>query len=390
MLSVSGRPDSDSGASSDGVRAGPWPLRVPGAALARLTRSRLLRDAIVANGLGGLLVLILGVLAPGAPNPDDAVRLAVLNVAVFVVFVSIAFPVGSRWGRQMAKPLVEWLEAERPATPAEQDLALSYPAKVTKHSVKIWVVAVIVFTAVNATESAALATTAAIVAGLGGATCCAILYLLVERDTRPLVARALAGRAPAHARGPTVAARLTMTWTLVTGVPLVGIAAIVIADLAGAEIDTLATVSTLFLALVALAVGLSVNVLAARSVGDPVRAVQEAMASVERGEFDARVSVDDGSEVGLLQAGFNRMAAGWPSASACTTSSGGTSARTSPRRRSTASCGWAARSARSASCSSTSWAPPPSRPTGRRRRSWRSSTRSSDSSSRPRSAMAAG
>lgn len=310
MLSVSGRPDSDSGASSDGVRAGPWPLRVPGAALARLTRSRLLRDAIVANGLGGLLVLILGVLAPGAPNPDDAVRLAVLNVAVFVVFVSIAFPVGSRWGRQMAKPLVEWLEAERPATPAEQDLALSYPAKVTKHSVKIWVVAVIVFTAVNATGSAALATTAGIVAGLGGATCCAILYLLVERDTRPLVARALAGRAPAHARGPTVAARLTMTWTLVTGVPLVGIAAIVIADLAGAEIDTLATISTLFLALVALAVGLSVNVLAARSVGDPVRAVQEAMASVERGEFDARVSVDDGSEVGQLQAGFNRMAAG--------------------------------------------------------------------------------
>jgi adenylate cyclase len=34
------------------------------------------------------------------------------------------------------------------------------------------------------------------------------------------------------------------------------------------------------------------------------------MASVEQGEFDARVPVDDGSEVGQLQAGFNRMAAG--------------------------------------------------------------------------------
>ena len=50
--------------------------------------------------------------------------------------------------------------------------------------------------------------------------------------------------------------------------------------------------------------------IAAHSVGDPVRAVQEAMASVERGEFDARVHVDDGSEVGQLQAGFNRMASG--------------------------------------------------------------------------------
>jgi len=34
------------------------------------------------------------------------------------------------------------------------------------------------------------------------------------------------------------------------------------------------------------------------------------MGSVERGEFDARVNVDDSSEVGRLQAGFNRMAAG--------------------------------------------------------------------------------
>jgi len=31
---------------------------------------------------------------------------------------------------------------------------------------------------------------------------------------------------------------------------------------------------------------------------------------VEEGDFDARVEVDDASEVGLLQAGFNRMAAG--------------------------------------------------------------------------------
>jgi adenylate cyclase len=31
---------------------------------------------------------------------------------------------------------------------------------------------------------------------------------------------------------------------------------------------------------------------------------------VEQGNFDARISVSDGSEVGLLQAGFNRMAAG--------------------------------------------------------------------------------
>lgn len=68
--------------------------------------------------------------------------------------------------------------------------------------------------------------------------------------------------------------------------------------------------SMLFLALVGIGVGLAATTIAARSVGDRVRTVQEAMGSVERGEFDAHVPVDDGSELGQLQAGFNRMASG--------------------------------------------------------------------------------
>ena len=282
----------------------------PGAELAVLTRRRVLRAAILANGLGGLTVFTFGLLAPGSPDPDDGIRLGLANAATFVVFMALAFALGNRWGRHVGAPLERWLEEERPATPEEQDLALRYPARITLHSVKIWVAAAIVFTALNATYSKDLALTAGVVALLGGTTCCALLYLLAERATRPLVARALAGRAPTRSRGPSVAARLTMAWTLVTGVPLVGIAAMVVADLAGAQVSTPATVSMLLLALAALAAGLMATVLAARSVGDPVRAVQSAMASVERGEFDARVPVDDGSEVGQLQAGFNRMAAG--------------------------------------------------------------------------------
>jgi adenylate cyclase len=210
----------------------------------------------------------------------------------------------------MGEPLERWLLAETPATPAEQDLALSLPARLTKLAAVIWGVATLVFTAVNATYSVGQAVSAAVVTPLGGTVCCALGYLLTERATRPVVARALAGRAPPGTRGPSVAARLTMAWTLVTGVPLLGIAAIIVADLAGAEINTLATGSMLLLALTGLGVGLTAMLLAARSVGDPVRAVEEAMESVERGEFDARVPVEDGSEVGRLQAGFNRMAGG--------------------------------------------------------------------------------
>jgi adenylate cyclase len=49
---------------------------------------------------------------------------------------------------------------------------------------------------------------------------------------------------------------------------------------------------------------------AARSVAEPIAAVRRAMSRVEEGEYEARVPVDDSSEVGLLEAGFNSMAAG--------------------------------------------------------------------------------
>jgi adenylate cyclase len=281
-----------------------------GADLAAVTRRRLLRAAALANGVGGLAVFTFGILAPGSPDPDHALRVTLTNIGALFLFMAIAFPIGARVSRRVGKPLERWLVAERPATPAEQDFALGFPVRVTKVSVKIWAVAALLFAAINSTESVGLGVSAGVVTLLGGTTCCALLYLLTERATRPVVARALAGQAPPRTRGPSVATRLTMAWTLVTGVPLVGIAAIVIADLAGAEIDILAKVSTLFLAVAGLVVGLWATVMAARSVGDPVRAVEEAMGSVERGDFEARVNVDDSSEVGRLQAGFNRMASG--------------------------------------------------------------------------------
>jgi adenylate cyclase len=66
----------------------------------------------------------------------------------------------------------------------------------------------------------------------------------------------------------------------------------------------------LFLAGLTVVVGLFAMVMAARSVADPIAALRAALARVEAGDFSARVEVDDSSEVGLLEAGFNRMAAG--------------------------------------------------------------------------------
>jgi adenylate cyclase len=281
-----------------------------GAALVGLTNRRLLLVAVLSNGLGGVAVFLFGILAPGTPERGDYLQVTIMNVTTLVIFMLVAFASGLRWGNALWQPIERWLLEERPATEEEQDLLLRLPARNTLISVKIWLGAAIVFTVVNTTYSIELGGSALAVTLLGGTSCCAIGYLLAERATRPLVARALAGTAPPRSRGPSVALRLTMAWTLVTGVPLLGIAGILLADLAGVDMDPLVTGGMLFLAITALGAGLFATLTAARAVADPVRTVQEAMASVEQGQFDTRVPVDDGSEVGQLQAGFNRMATG--------------------------------------------------------------------------------
>jgi adenylate cyclase len=57
-------------------------------------------------------------------------------------------------------------------------------------------------------------------------------------------------------------------------------------------------------------VGLIAAVLSARSVAEPVEEVRLALDRVRRGDTDVQVEPYDGSEVGLLQAGFNLMVAG--------------------------------------------------------------------------------
>jgi adenylate cyclase len=50
--------------------------------------------------------------------------------------------------------------------------------------------------------------------------------------------------------------------------------------------------------------------ISARLLSEPLRSLRTAVGRVEAGELDVEVRVDDAGEVGVLQAGFNRMARG--------------------------------------------------------------------------------
>ena len=284
-----------------------------GAELAQSLRARLTRAAIAANLTGALTAFVFGVISPVPIDDADQVSSLLLNVAGFVVFMGTSLPLGNALARRViGDPIEHWLVEDRPPTEAEVEVVLRQPFRVVAISATFWGIGAIFFGALNTTVSPELGAAVAVIAILGGATTCAVAFLLVERIARPVVALALAGGAPpAGLASPGVAVRLTVTWTLVTAVPLGGIAAMAIADLAGAPLDeSTAVLATLFLAVIGLVVGALASVIAARSVADPIRAVRQAMGRVGGGDFAARVPVDDASEVGQLEAGFNRMAAG--------------------------------------------------------------------------------
>ncbi len=273
---------------------------------------RLTRVAVIANGVGGLLVfLLLSFLIPFAPEgaQDDIP----LNAAVGAVYLTVALVLGSRFGLRASAPVQRWLASGRPPTAEERRIALGQAFRFAAISGFFWAIGAILFTLLNLPDSgwAALVVGGAIL--LGGETTCAIGYLLAERITRPVTALALAGGAPPPDRcgAPGVAARLTMAWSLGTGVPLLGISVIAVASLFDDGSDpALVAAAIVFLAAIGMCVGMLAISVAARSVAEPVAAVRRAIAQIEEGQLDVVVPVDDGSEVGLLEAGFNRMTAG--------------------------------------------------------------------------------
>ena len=276
----------------------------------RLTR--LMIPAISgANLAGGAVVLFLALYAVPRPKFDNENAALAANLAAFAIFMVVAITIGIVWGHRRLGPMREWLREDREATEEEQRLTLRAPRRILLVNASLWTLAVGVFSALNATFSSALGVVVGLVVVLGGVTTSAVSFLLTERIMRPAVARALSHRAPRRPITAGVVTRSLSAWALGTAIPIFGLALVAIASLAGRSVSgSQLAVTVLALGGVALAVGLFITWQAARSVADPVLSVREALNDVQDGNCDTQVPVFDGSELGLLQAGFNRMTAG--------------------------------------------------------------------------------
>jgi len=146
---------------------------------------------------------------------------------------------------------------------------------------------------------------------LGGSAATGIGLLLTIRLIRPMLAAATHASERLVA-APSVFARLILLWLLCSALPCLVIVALVVVRSNGWLIPKTASVESaaLVVALAAVLLGLPTMILTSRSISDPIGEVVDAMAEIEKGRFDTEVDMFERSEIGRLQAGFNRMVAG--------------------------------------------------------------------------------
>jgi adenylate cyclase len=230
---------------------------------------------------------------------------------IMAVYFVIAGVVITKVSAQRSHAAFGWISEGREPTEGEHRLAMRHAAYLTLLGGLAWMLGGPIFILVSLDQSFGFVAAGSAAALLGAETTCAIVYLLAERVLRPLTARTLTARPVSHPVGPSVRMRLQFAWSLGTGVPLLGVLFVATAAILKPDVDTEAVAAAvIFLAIVAFAIGWLVTMVTARAIADPVTKVRSAVDRVAAGDLDAKVTIDDASEIGLLQAGFNRMADG--------------------------------------------------------------------------------
>ncbi len=247
---------------------------------------------------------------PGGAPPSSGRGIDLIGSAVFV---GICWIVCHRWGLRVARPMKAWLDRGGDPSAGERLQTVRLPLYEARNTLVVWALAGVVYgpldVAIGGSAAAGVLISGMVV--LGGLSASALSYLAVEWIVRPATALALGCDPPDRPMLPGIATRIYLAWEFGTAVAVCGAVVVAIAYLAGAGMSPKRMAETvIFLGAIGLTVGLLTLLAAIHSVVDPLRAVRKAMARVEAGETGVVMTVDDASEVGLLQAGFNRMLAG--------------------------------------------------------------------------------
>lgn len=272
---------------------------------ARDVRMRLLARISVLHGLGGLIVFAFIQLRYPASEAYDAPW--VNDLLLVLVTQAALAPVAWAWVAREFRNSAGWALSGRAPNPRERERVLGEPFRMATLPLVFWVLAAVVIgAAVGARRVFGFSEIFDIgqIMVMGGLATCAISYLVIERTFRPLFAIALSGAEITRPRTLGVRARLLLAWAASSGVPLLGLTLTPFRETATSNEALVA------LGLIGILAGLFAVAVAADSIAAPLDDIRSALARVGKGDLSQDLLVDDGGEVGQVQAGFNQMVHG--------------------------------------------------------------------------------
>ena len=266
---------------------------------------------VLSNLIGAVIVgVLISVVVPG-PDVLKMDRYWWVNFIVVPVYVFLAFLVGVVWGTTRALSSLRWGIEDREPTRSEQVATLAMPWRLTRMQVALWTGGLILLTTIDGIIDPQAIPKVAFTIAAGGTVVCAFSYLLSEFALRPIAARALQAGDPRRIRIAGVMGRSILSWLLGTGVPVSGLMMIAVFRFLRPETSAnQLAVSILALGGITIVFGFALTVLGGFATTSPINNVRAGMAEVEKGNMDVRLAVYDGTELGELQSGFNRMADG--------------------------------------------------------------------------------
>jgi len=255
-------------------------------------------------------VVVVGVfINTVSPWPSTPTVVTVAAWVSGIVYAGVAAAIAVPWFGRTFATASQYLVDERAPTAEERSATLGFSASVTRFVLASWMIAAVVDGLASLYDPGdvvrALQVATAVL--LGGLTTALATQLLLERAFRPLYARVVSDDDTELSTRLGISQRLLLCWALGSGIPLM---ILVLAPLGGdISRDRMQSMNA-YLGAVGLVAGATLVLIAARSVADPIGGLRHGMRAVRSGSLDVQVSIADAGEVGMVQAGFNRMVEG--------------------------------------------------------------------------------
>ncbi|WP_038170951.1 adenylate/guanylate cyclase domain-containing protein [Tomitella biformata] len=267
---------------------------------------------LLANIVGALALFVcMKMLIPDSPITIPS-SFTPATAGLFFGYLAFALVIGGIGGIYLVFPVLRWQRDKVGNAHKVRRRALRIPIYHAILHLALWSVGVALITLINVNTLGGGALTIAVAGALGAITTSAFGYLQAERILRPVAAEALSYGVMEQTNAPGVSGRILLTWVTCTGIPIFGTALMV----AGLSLGILPSDServldvVLAVCVITLVVGAISFTLIGSTIGDPIRQLREAQRKVQGGDLNTQVTIYDGGEIGLLQAGFNSLLTG--------------------------------------------------------------------------------